>query len=174
MFSSSLNEVQRLGGRIATLSTFISRSAECGLPFFKTLRKTKNFIWDEECQQALEDLKTYVAELPLLTKLTPGKPPYLYLVVGQQVATLMEEDKWNWLLHTYGSSTFDGSKAGVVLTTLEGDELEYALSFDFKASNNETEYEALIVSIRLALDVGAKNLIAYSDSQQVTNQMEGK
>ncbi|KAL0439885.1 UNVERIFIED_CONTAM: hypothetical protein Slati_2471500 [Sesamum latifolium] len=38
-----LNEVQRLIGRIAALSRFISKSAEKSLPFFKTLRKAKTF-----------------------------------------------------------------------------------------------------------------------------------
>ncbi|KAK4406444.1 hypothetical protein Sango_0650900 [Sesamum angolense] len=40
------------------------------------------------------------------------------------------------------------SRAGVVLTIPEGDEIEYALHFDFNASNNEAEYEALIVGVR--------------------------
>ncbi|KAL0386712.1 UNVERIFIED_CONTAM: hypothetical protein Slati_4551400 [Sesamum latifolium] len=59
---TNINEVQRLIGRIAALSRFISKSAEKGLPFFKTLRKVKNFEWTEECQQAFEDLKTYLGE----------------------------------------------------------------------------------------------------------------
>ncbi|KAL0361477.1 UNVERIFIED_CONTAM: hypothetical protein Sradi_3832200 [Sesamum radiatum] len=40
---NNINEVQRLTGRIAALSRFISKSAEKGLPFFKILRKVKNF-----------------------------------------------------------------------------------------------------------------------------------
>ena len=36
-------EVQQLNGRITALSRFISRSAERCLPFFKTLRQTKDF-----------------------------------------------------------------------------------------------------------------------------------
>ncbi|KAL0433781.1 UNVERIFIED_CONTAM: hypothetical protein Slati_2712400 [Sesamum latifolium] len=37
-----LNEAQRLTGRIAALSRFISKSAEKSLPFFKTLRKARH------------------------------------------------------------------------------------------------------------------------------------
>ncbi|KAL0374056.1 UNVERIFIED_CONTAM: hypothetical protein Sradi_3321300 [Sesamum radiatum] len=89
-------------------------------------------------------------------------------------ATLTEEDEGNWLLDVDGSSTLAGSRAGVVLTSLEGDELEYALRFDFKASNNETDYEALVVGIRMALNAGARNLITYSDSLLVTKKVEGE
>ncbi|KAL0416930.1 UNVERIFIED_CONTAM: Retrovirus-related Pol polyprotein from transposon opus [Sesamum latifolium] len=37
------NEVQRLKGRIVALSRFISKFAEKGLPFFKILRKVKDY-----------------------------------------------------------------------------------------------------------------------------------
>ncbi|KAL0392933.1 UNVERIFIED_CONTAM: hypothetical protein Sradi_2516100 [Sesamum radiatum] len=77
-----------------------------------------------------------------------------------------------WLLHADGSFTLIGGEARVVLTSPVGDEMEYALCFDFKASNNDTEYETLIAGIRIALDAGAKSLIAQSDSQLVTNQLE--
>ncbi|KAL0427764.1 UNVERIFIED_CONTAM: Retrovirus-related Pol polyprotein from transposon opus [Sesamum latifolium] len=48
-----LNEAQRLTGRIAALSRFISKSAKKSLPFFKTLRKAVNsvLIREEEGKQ---------------------------------------------------------------------------------------------------------------------------
>ncbi|KAL0431289.1 UNVERIFIED_CONTAM: Transposon Ty3-I Gag-Pol polyprotein [Sesamum radiatum] len=84
---SSINEVQRLTGKIAALSRFISKSAEKGLPFFKTLRKVKNFEWTKECQQAFEYLKTYLAKLPLLVKPVPGDTLYLYISSIPQVVS---------------------------------------------------------------------------------------
>ncbi|KAL0431407.1 UNVERIFIED_CONTAM: Retrovirus-related Pol polyprotein from transposon [Sesamum radiatum] len=45
-----LNEVQRLTGRIAALSRFISKSTEKSLPFFRTLRKAKTFERGTPCQ----------------------------------------------------------------------------------------------------------------------------
>ncbi|KAK4382148.1 hypothetical protein Sango_2900300 [Sesamum angolense] len=65
----------------------------------------------------------------------------------------------------YCFSTIAGNGAGVVLTSPKEDKLEYVLCFDVKASNNEAGYEALIAGIRMALDAGAKNLIAHSNSQ---------
>ncbi|KAL0402033.1 UNVERIFIED_CONTAM: hypothetical protein Slati_4233200 [Sesamum latifolium] len=193
---TNLNKVQRLVGRIAGLSWFISRSAERSLPFFKALRKTKNVTWDEECQQAFQELKTYLAQLPLLTKLVTGEVLYLYLAAGPQAVSsvLIKEEggtqkpiyyprsaiKAQALAEFLQEATFtEGSKgrwqwSRIVLTSPEGDELEYALHFDFKASNNEAEYEALTAGIKMALDAGAENLIAYTDSQLVTKQMEGE
>ncbi|KAL0453019.1 UNVERIFIED_CONTAM: Retrovirus-related Pol polyprotein from transposon opus, partial [Sesamum latifolium] len=84
---TNINEVQRLTGRIAALSRFISKSAEKGLPFFKTLRKVKNFEWTQECQQAFEDLKAYLAKLPLLVKSVPGDTLYLYISSAPQVVS---------------------------------------------------------------------------------------
>ncbi|KAL0387645.1 UNVERIFIED_CONTAM: Retrovirus-related Pol polyprotein from transposon gypsy [Sesamum radiatum] len=57
----TIKEIQRLTGKITTLNRFISRSTDQNLPFFKTLRKTKDFEWNEECEQALQGLKRYLA-----------------------------------------------------------------------------------------------------------------
>nr|GEU67330.1 reverse transcriptase domain-containing protein [Tanacetum cinerariifolium] len=58
------------------------------------------------------------------------------------VAKAQEEP---WTLFTDGSSCVDGSGAGLILTNPDGIEFTYALRFQFAASNNEAEYEALIV-----------------------------
>ncbi|KAL0284791.1 UNVERIFIED_CONTAM: Retrovirus-related Pol polyprotein from transposon [Sesamum radiatum] len=69
-----------------------------------------------------------------------------------------------WLLHVNGSSTTQGSGAGIVITTPQGEDQEFAIKFGFKASNNEAEYEALVISMRMAHETGARRLLAYSDS----------
>ncbi|KAK4397823.1 hypothetical protein Sango_1257800 [Sesamum angolense] len=79
-------------------------------------------------------------------------------------ATYIEDSEGKWLLHVDYSSNLAGSEVGVVLTSPEGDVLEYALRFDSNASHNEAEYEPLIISIKMTLDVGARNPIAYFDS----------
>lgn len=40
---TSVREVQKLVGRIAALSRFLSRAAERGLPFFETLQGARKF-----------------------------------------------------------------------------------------------------------------------------------
>ncbi|GKB30960.1 reverse transcriptase domain-containing protein [Tanacetum coccineum] len=50
-----------------------------------------------------------------------------------------------WKLYTDGASTFDGSGAGLMLVSPKGKEYTYALRFEFETTNNEVEYEALIL-----------------------------
>ncbi|GKC21011.1 reverse transcriptase domain-containing protein, partial [Tanacetum coccineum] len=70
-------------------------------------------------------------------------------------------------------SCTDGSGAGLILTNPEGMEFTYALRFRFDASNNEAEYEALIVGLQIAEQMGVKNLRANIDSRLVANQVNG-
>ncbi|GJX10848.1 reverse transcriptase domain-containing protein [Tanacetum coccineum] len=78
-----------------------------------------------------------------------------------------------WILFTDGSSCTYGSRAGLILTNLERMEFTYALRFRFEATNNEAEYEALIAGLRIAEQMGVKNLQANVDSRLVANQVNG-
>ncbi|KAL0456473.1 UNVERIFIED_CONTAM: hypothetical protein Slati_0986500 [Sesamum latifolium] len=86
--------------------------------------------------------------------------------MSEMTGTIQEEvsEAKPWLLHVDDSSTTQGSGAGIVLTTPQGDDMEFAVKFELKASNNEAEYEALVLGMRMAQDVGASHLLAYSDS----------
>ncbi|GJV74117.1 reverse transcriptase domain-containing protein [Tanacetum coccineum] len=78
-----------------------------------------------------------------------------------------------WTLFTDGSSCVDGCGAGVILTDPEGVEFTYALRFQFEATNNEAEYEALIAGLRIAEKIGVQNLEVNVDSKLVANQVNG-
>ncbi|KAL5753025.1 hypothetical protein ACOSP7_023200 [Xanthoceras sorbifolium] len=82
-----------------------------------------------------------------------------------------ESNGYPWKLHVDGSSNSHGSGAGVVLTTPDQDEVECALRFDFKATNNVAEYEALLAGLRVATALGADKIDIFSDSQLVVNQI---
>ena len=58
-----------------------------------------------------------------------------------------------WKLLVDGSSGEVGFGAGIVLESLEGHKLNCAVRFDFKASNNATEYAALLAGLRLAREM---------------------
>ena len=65
---TSIKDVQKLTGRLAALGRFISKSGEKCLPFFKTLKKAKEFTWNKESQKAFKDLKQYMVTPPFLAK----------------------------------------------------------------------------------------------------------
>ncbi|KAK0578322.1 hypothetical protein LWI29_008612 [Acer saccharum] len=63
------------------------------------------------------------------------------------------------------------SGAGIVITTPERDTVECAMRFDFKATNNQAEYEALLAGLKVCIALGVDELEIYSDSQVVVNQV---
>ena len=73
-------------------------------------------------------------------------------------------DPSTWKLFVDGASNAQGSGAGLILNSLEGIDIEYALRFGFHTSNNEAEYEAIIASLNLAHSLEVDQLEVYSDS----------
>jgi len=61
---TTVKEVQRLIGYIATLGRFMSRSADTCHSFFKVLKKKACFGWDDEAEQTFQNLKEYLGRLP--------------------------------------------------------------------------------------------------------------
>ena len=51
--------------------------------------------------------------------------------------------------------------------------MEFAIRIGFKATNNEAEYEALLVGLRVATTLGVNFVDAFSNSQLVVNQVQG-
>ena len=58
----------------------------------------------------------------------------------------------SWRVFVDGASSAMGAGAGIVIITLEGIRLEHSFRLGFKASNDEAEYEALIVGLKTAFD----------------------
>ena len=69
-----------------------------------------------------------------------------------------------WRVFVDGVSSAIRAGAGIVIITLKGIRLEHSFRLGFKASNNEAEYEAFIVGLRIAFDLGARDMEVYSDS----------
>jgi len=76
-----------------------------------------------------------------------------------------------WILSVVGSSNKKGSGARIILEGPKDLLIEQSLRFEFKVSNNQEEYEALIAGMILAQEMGSKNLGARSDSQLITSQI---
>ncbi|KAL2247813.1 UNVERIFIED_CONTAM: hypothetical protein Sindi_2633600 [Sesamum indicum] len=272
---SSVKEVQKLTGKIASLNRFISRSADRNLQFSKVLRKPKDFRWTNECELAFKEFKNYLKSPPLLANPKVGdavsenavslvlireekrvhNPVYyvskmlqgaerrytmieklvLALVItarrlrpyfqSHQVVVLIDQPlktilsrpkvsgrlvKWaielgeydidyqartakkgqiladfmieltgeptqkldTWMLHVDGSSNAHNGGAGILIQG-PGVEIEVVVRLSLPTTNNEAEYEALILGLDLAYEAGAKVLEVYTDSQLIAMQIEG-
>ena len=76
---SNIKEVQRLTGRIAALSRFVSKASDKCQPFFQVLKKA--FSWDTHCEEAFLAFKTYLSSPPILVSPSEGELLTLYLTV---------------------------------------------------------------------------------------------
>ena len=77
---SNIKEVQRLTGRIAALSHFVSKARDKCQPFFQILKKA--FQWDAHCEEAFTALKTYLSSPPILVSPFEGELLTLYMAVS--------------------------------------------------------------------------------------------
>ncbi|XP_073025051.1 uncharacterized protein [Primulina eburnea] len=87
--------------------------------------------------------------------------------------TAHQENEDPWKVYVDGSSSKQGSGVGVVLISPAGKEVKLAVRLDFRASNNEAEYEAVLAGLRAARNVGATLILIFFDSQLVAQQTKG-
>ncbi|GKV41996.1 hypothetical protein SLEP1_g49458 [Rubroshorea leprosula] len=77
----------------------------------------------------------------------------------------------SWILYVDGASSNKGSGASAILLGPDGYRSEHALKFNFDATNNMAEYEALLLGLQLAVEQKVAAIQIYSDSQLVVNQV---
>ena len=70
-----------------------------------------------------------------------------------------------------GASRQRGADVGLQLKALIEERIEQVIRLDFPTSNNEAEYEAILVGINLAISVSSEKIIIQSDSQLVVGQV---
>ncbi|RVW23209.1 hypothetical protein CK203_099551 [Vitis vinifera] len=80
MSALSNRELQRLTGRLAALGRFIARFIDKLWPFFLALKGENTTGWTNDCKQALEKIKRYFTQPPILSCLEPGEQLYMYYV----------------------------------------------------------------------------------------------
>ena len=77
-----------------------------------------------------------------------------------------------WKLFVDGAANAQGSGAGLIMTSLRGIDIEYALRFGFQASNNEAEYEVIIAGLNLTHSMEVDQFEVCSDSLLVVKKIE--
>ena len=63
---------------------------------------------------------------------------------------------------------------GLVLISLEKITIEKSLRLGFSATNNEAEFEALLVGMTMVQKMGGKVVEIFSDSRLVVGQVKGE
>ena len=76
-----------------------------------------------------------------------------------------------WTLNVDGASRQTGAGIGLQLKSLVEEKIEQAIHLGFSATNNESEYEAIIAGIELVAIVSVDRLPIRSDSQLVLKQV---
>ncbi len=94
----------------------------------------------------------------------------------REAAALFQEDKAGlWRLQVDGGSRGNPGPAGAgaVLFDPAGEKKGEVSQYLGETTNNVAEYQALLLGLKMALDLGVKNLEIFADSQLVVQQLKG-
>jgi hypothetical protein len=82
--------------------------------------------------------------------------------------------KTPWKVYFDGSVCAKGCGIGYVIMSPGGVNQEEAERLDFRCTNNQSEYEALIAGLRYVINIGVKDVEVFGDSQLVVQQICGE
>ena len=77
-------------------------------------------------------------------------------------------------MYVDGALNQKGSGVGLVLISPEKIIIEKSLRLDFSATNNEAEYEALMMGMAIVQRIGGKSIKVFLDSRLVVDQVKGE
>ena len=83
---------------------------------------------------------------------------------------IYEVERWPWILKFDGSSTEKSVEARIVIISPKGIKTNLA----FKCTNNQAEYEALVIGLEILMELRAQEAHIIGDSQLVLWQLTGE
>lgn len=112
----NVREVQKLMGRIAALSRFLSKWPKEICHFSKPFRGPRKFSWTPECQKSFDELKQYLQSLPALVSPAADSELLLYLVVSPVAvsAALVQETEVGQKPVCSVSEALQGAKTSIL------------------------------------------------------------
>ena len=93
---------------------------------------------------------------------------------GKLVGTISQHGLSPWEVYVDGVSNQKGSGIGLVLISPKKVIVEKSLRLDFSATNNEAEYEDLLMGIAMVQKMGGKPMKVFLDSRLVVSQVKGE
>ena len=95
--------------------------------------------------------------------------------MDEKLVGMISQDRLpTWEVYVDGASNQKGSRVGLVLMSSEKVVIEKSLRLNFSATNNEAEYEALLVGMAMVQRMGGKSIKLFSDSRLVVGQVRGE
>jgi ribonuclease HI len=79
-----------------------------------------------------------------------------------------------WKLFFDGSICGQGQGAGCVIVSPNGMEYEASTRLEFRCTNNQAEYETLLIGLELIVDMGTKSVEIFGDSQLMVQQISSE
>ena len=86
---------------------------------------------------------------------------------GKSVGTISLQEPLFWKVYVDDAANQRGSGVGLVLVSPEQIIIEKLLRLGFSTTNNEVEYEALLVGMTMVQRMGRKAMEMFSDSRLV-------
>src|SRR6187399_1294756 len=82
-----VRDVKRFTGCLASLSRFISWLGEKALPLYQLMKKTTCFEWNDQADEAFQQLKRLLSTLPVLAAPADKEPMFLYIAATSRVVS---------------------------------------------------------------------------------------
>ena len=82
-------DVQKFTGCLASLSRFVSRLGERALPLYQLMKKTTEFDWTPQADEAFRDLKRMLSTAPILAAPAAKEPMMMYVAATTRVVSVV-------------------------------------------------------------------------------------
>ena len=86
---------------------------------------------------------------------------------GKSIGMVFLLEPLSWRLYINGAANQRGSRVGLIVISLKKIIIEKSLRLGFSATNNEAEYEALLIGMTMVQKIGGKKVEIFSDSKLV-------
>ena len=80
---------------------------------------------------------------------------------------IYEVERRPWVLKFDGFSTENSAGVGIVIILPKGIKSTLSFNLAFKCTNNQVEYEALVISLEILLELGEQEVHIIGDNQLV-------
>jgi ribonuclease HI len=82
------------------------------------------------------------------------------------------EDNFVWKMYFDGACSREGSGAGIVFISPTKEVIPMSYKLEFDTTNNISEYEALLLGLKAAKDMGIDKLSVFGDSELIIHQIK--